>query len=131
MIMKRKQVEYDFEKPITLVQFKSPGIDIMLYSFVLGLLALALFFLLFIHDGKFAFEFTLLRTLVSIPLIIISIFIKDLLNELRIYPKLLLKKKTWTLKEFMALTKKDENETKRIITRVLEASFIVDIKNIK
>lgn len=129
--MKRKQIEYDFTKPITLIQFKSPGIDIMIYSFILGILALALFMLLFIHDGKFAIEFTLPRTLIAFPLVIISVFMKDLLNELRVYPKLLLKKKTWTLKEFMELTHKNEKETISIITRVLEASFIVDIKNIK
>jgi len=129
--MKRKQIEYDFSKPIKLLQFKSPGIDIMIYSFILGILALALFFLLFIHDGKFAFEFTIVRTLIAFPLVIISIFVKDMLNELRVYPPKLCEKNTWTLEELMALTKKDEKQTIGIMTRVLESCFKVDINNIK
>lgn len=51
---------------------------------------------------------------------------QSLLKELRFYTKALLKKSTWTLEELMELTQKDRQETERIITRVLESSFVVE-----
>ena len=37
-----------------------------------------------------------------------------------------MKQNVWTIDELMALTGKDRQETERIITRVLEACFVVD-----
>ena len=91
---------------------------------------LAVIYLVFIHDGKFKIDFVLWRVLVSIPLLILSYWLRELLNELRIYPAKLMKKHIWTLKEMMELTGKDRKETERIMTHVLESCFEVDQKNI-
>ena len=90
----------------------------------------ALFFILFIHDGKFAIDFTLPRVLIGIPLIMLAYLFKQLLDELRIYPKKLMEKHVWKIEELMKMTGKDRKETENIISHVLEAAFIVDDKNI-
>ena len=41
-----------------------------------------------------------------------------------------MKKHTWTIKELMELTGKDQKETENIISHVLESCFIVDEKKI-
>ena len=130
--MKRKKrlPEYDFSKPIKLISFKSPRFDIIFYSSLLSLLLVAVFLLIFIHDGQFKIDFVLWRVLVCIPLIMLCYWIRELLDELKIYPEKLMKKHIWTLKELMELTGKDEKETKRIMTHVFESCFIVDQKNI-
>jgi len=126
----QKLKKYDFSKPIKIIQYKSPRFDIIFYSFLLSLLMAAVFYLIFIHDGKFVIQFKTLRVIIAFPLVILCYFLKELLDELRIYPKLLMKKHIWTLDELMKLTNKDEDKTKKIISHVLESSFIVDKKNI-
>ena len=91
---------------------------------------LAIIYLIFIHDGKFAINFVLWRVLICIPLIMIAYWLKELLDELRVYPSKLMKKHTWTIKELMELTGKDQKETERIMSHVLESCFEVDQKNI-
>ena len=112
------------------MQYRSPRFDIIFYSATLSALMLAVIYLVFIHDGKFKIDFVLWRVLVSIPLLILSYWLRELLNELRIYPAKLMKKHIWTLKEMMELTGKDRKETERIMTHVLESCFEVDQKNI-
>lgn len=122
----KKAQKYDYSKPIKIIQYKSPRFDIIFYSSILSGLMIALFFLLFIHDGKFKINFVLWRVLISIPLIMISYLFKQLLDELRIYPKQLMKKHIWSIEELMQLTKKDRKETENIMNHVLESSFVVD-----
>ena len=131
MKTKRKLPEYDFSKPIKLLQYKAPRFDIIFYSFLLSAMMMAVLFLLFLHDGKFKLEFILWRVLIAFPLVMLCYWIRELLNELRVYPAKLMKKHVWTLKELMELTGKDEKETQKIMDRVLEACFIVDPKNVK
>ena len=92
---------------------------------------LAILYLVFMHDGKFKIDFVLWRVLVAIPLIILAYWLKELLDELRIYPAKLMKKHIWTLKDLMELTGKDQKETERIMTHVFESCFVVDNRNIK
>ena len=129
MKTKEKLPKYDFSKPVKLLQYKSPRFDIIFYSAVLSMLMLTVIYLIFIHDGKFKIDFVLWRVLVSIPLLMLSYWLKELLDELRIYPAKLMKKHIWTLKELMEMTGKDQKETERIMTHVLESCFIVDRKN--
>ena len=124
--MKHKLERYDFTKPIKLVQYKSPRFDIIFYSAILSALMAIIFFLLFIHNGKFEINFVLWRVLVCIPLIMVSYVFKQLLDELRIYPKQLMKKHIWTIDELMQMTKKDRKETENIMSHVFESAFIVD-----
>ena len=63
---------------------------------------------------------------VSIPLILLTLVSLQLLRELRVYPPKLARQPQWTLEELMRLTGKDEKETRRVITRVLESAFVVD-----
>ena len=126
----KKPTRYDFSKPIKIISYKSPRFDIIFYSFLLSALMVALFFILFIHDDKFAIDFTLPRVLIGIPLIMLAYLFKQLLDELRIYPKKLMEKHIWKIEELMKLTGKDRKETENIISHVLEAAFIVDDKNI-
>ena len=128
--MKRILPEYDFSKPIKLLQYKRPKFDIVFYSAALSVIMLAVIWLIFIHDGKFKIDFVLWRVLVSIPLIMIAYWLRELLDELRIYPPKLMKKHIWSLKELMEMTGKNENETKRIMSHVFESCFEVDQKNI-
>ena len=130
MKTKRKLPEYDFSKPIKLLQYKAPRFDIIFYSFLLSTMMMAVLFLLFLHDGKFKIDFVLWRVLVAFPLVILCYWVRELLNELRVYPAKLMKKHIWTLKELMELTGKNEKETKRIMTHVFESCFDVDQKNI-
>ena len=129
--MKYKVAKYDFDKPVKLIQYKSPRFDIIFYSSLLSFLMLAVMYLIFIHDGKFKIDFVLWRVLVCIPLIILAYWVKELLDELRVYPQKLMKKHVWTIKELMELTGKDRKETERIMNHVLESCFQIDRKNIK
>ena len=129
--MKNRVPKYDFDRPVKLIQYKSPRFDILFYSSLLSFLMLAVMYLIFIHDGKFKIDFVLWRVLVCIPLIILAYWIKELLDELRIYPQKLMKKHVWTIKELMELTGKDRKETERIMSHVLESCFQIDKKNIK
>lgn len=129
MKMKRILPEYDFSKPVKLLQYKRPKFDIVFYSAALSVIMLAVIWLIFIHDGKFKIDFVLWRVLVSIPLIMIAYWLRELLDELRIYPPKLMKKHIWSLKELMEMTGKDEKETKRIMSHVFESCFEVDQKN--
>lgn len=129
MKKKKKQatpIQYRFEDPIRLLAYKPDGLGILFYSAALGVLVAVLIFLLFYRNGHFVLEFTLGRTLLSIPLLVICSFFLSLLRELWIYPKKLLKKSVWTLEEMMTLTGKNQKDTQHIMTRVLESSFIVD-----
>ena len=86
-------------------------------------------YLILIHDGKFEVRFDLWRVLICIPLIILSYIFKQLLDELRVYPKKLMEKHIWTIDELMKLTNKGRKETENIMNHVLESCFIVDNKN--
>ncbi|MBQ8995634.1 MAG: hypothetical protein IJ091_07445 [Oscillospiraceae bacterium] len=122
---------YDFEKPIRITRFRSGGLDILFYSTLLGLITVVMMFLLFWRGGHFVLTFTLGRTLLSFPLAMVAIVLAQMLREIRTYTKELLKKSTWTIEELMKLTGKDKAETERIISRVLEVSFVVDMSCIK
>lgn len=125
----KKPEKYNYDKPIKLLQYKSPRFDIIFYSAILSLLIISIAYLLFIHDGKFEVRFDLWRVLLSMVLIILAYIFKQLLDELRIYPKQLMKKHIWTIDELMKLTNKDRKETENIMNHVLESCFIVDKKN--
>ena len=126
----KKLEKYDYSKPIKIIQYRSPWFDILFYSTILSLLMVFIFLLLFIHDGKFEINFALWRVLISLPLLIIAYIFKQLLDELRIYPKQLMKKHIWTIEELMNMTKKDRKETENIMNHVLESCFDVDKSNI-
>ena len=128
---KRKLVKYNFDIPIKLLEYHRPGFDIMFYSALLGILVVVILALICVHDGKFVIKFSLVRVIICLPLLILAYIFKQLLDELRIYPRKLLQKNIWTIDELMALTKKNREETENIMTHVFEACFIVDIKNIK
>lgn len=128
---KNKLVEYDFEKPIHLLEQKRNGFDIMFYSGLLSVLCVILVALICVHDGKFEVKFVLWRVIVCIPVFILTTFVKQMLNEIRIYPKFLKEKHIWTLSELMKITGKDAKSTKEIMTRVLESCYNVDPKCIK
>ena len=126
----KKLPKYDFDKPVKLLEYRAPRFDIIFYSFLLSLITLAVVWLLFIHDGKFAINFVLWRVLAAMPLVIIAYWLRELLNELRVYPPKLMKKHIWTIKELMELTGKDRRQTEAIMSHVFEACFSVDKKNI-
>ena len=129
----KKQVlpVYDFDKPIRITRFRSGGLDILFYSALLGIITTMIMFILFWRNGHFVLEFTLGRTLISFPLVMIALILIQMLREIRTFTKALLKKSTWTIEEFMELTGKDRKETERIISRVLEVSFVVEMSCIK
>lgn len=127
----KKIQKYDFDKPIKIIQQKRNGFDIMFYSGILSVLVVVIVALICVHNGEFKIEFVLWRVLVCIPLLVLTHFIKQLLDELRIYPKKLREKHIWTIEELMQLTKKDRNETENIMNHVLESAFYVDDKCIK
>ena len=122
----RRGKSYDFDRPIHIQRMKANGLDIIFYTFVFSLLAAAILYILCMKDGKFGVYFELWRVLVSMPLIILAYFILQPLKELRTYVPLIAKKATWTLEEMMQLTKKDREQTEKIMTRVLESGFVVD-----
>ncbi|MBQ6492807.1 MAG: hypothetical protein IJI92_02955 [Erysipelotrichaceae bacterium] len=124
--LKRKLPEYDFDKPIKLLEYKSPRFDIIFYSAILSLLMVIIMYLIFVHDGEFRIDFVLWRVLICIPLLMLSYWFRELLNELRVYPKLLMKKHIWTIKELMEMTGKDRKSTETIMSHVFESCFIVD-----
>ena len=126
----KKLPHYDFDKPVKLIEYKAPRFDIAFYSFLMSLLMLAVLWLLFVHDGKFAIDFTLWRVLVSIPLVMLAYWVRELLNELRVYPPKLMKKHIWKLGELMEMTGKDRKQTEVIMSHVFESCFVVDQKNI-
>lgn len=128
--MKLGKIEkYDYSKPIKLLQYKRPWFDIMFYSFILSVLMIIILALIFYHDGQFKIDFVLWRVIVCIPLIILTYWIRQLLNELRIYPTKLMKKHIWNINELMEMTGKDRKETENIMNHVLESCFVVDNKN--
>lgn len=128
--MKLGKIEkYDYSKPIKLLQYKRPWFDIMFYSFILSVLMIIILALIFYHDGEFKIDFVLWRVIVCIPLIILTYWIRQLLNELRIYPTKLMKKHIWNINELMEMTGKDRKETENIMNHVLESCFVVDNKN--
>lgn len=122
---------YDFTRPIHILEYKNPGLDIMFYSAGLSVAVAAVFFLCCFHAGRVALHFTLPRVLISFPLVLTAALFGSLLKELNTYPKLLLKKSRWTLEEMMRMTHKNARDTERIMTRVLESCFIVDENSIK
>ena len=126
----KKSTRYDFNKPIKIISYKRPRFDIIFYSFLLSAILVALFYLLFIHQGQFKIDFPLWRVLVCIPLIILAYIFKQLLDELRVYPGKLMQKNVWTIEELMELTGKDRKDTENIMSHVLEAAFEVDSSNI-
>ena len=126
----KKPLRYDFSKPIKILHYKRNSFDIAFYSSILSALMIAVFFLLFIHDGKFKIDFVLWRVLIAIPLTIIAYFFKQLLDELRIYPQKLMKKHIWKIEELMEMTKKDRKETENIMSHVFESCFEIDKDNI-
>lgn len=123
--------KYNYDKPIKIIQPKRNGFDIMFYSSILTFLVVLIIALICVHDGEFRIEFKLWRVLVCIPLIILAYIMKDLLTELRKYPKLLKVKHIWTIDELMKMTNKDRKQTEDIMNHVLESAFIVDDKCIK
>lgn len=126
---KQKQVlpVYDFDNGIRIVRFRLGRLDMLFYSGLLGLVLAAMILLLFLRGGKLVYEFTLGRTLLSIPLAMLAAILFQMIREIQTYTKKLLKKSTWSLEELMEMTGKDELETKRIISRVLEVNFVVDM----
>ena len=126
---KQKQVlpVYDFDNGIRIVRFRLGRLDMLFYSGLLGLVRAAMILLLFLRGGKLVYEFTLGRTLLSIPLAMLAVILFQMIREIQTYTKKLLKKSTWSLEELMEMTGKDELETKRIISRVLEVNFVVDM----
>ena len=126
----RKPEKYDYSKPIKIIQYKSPWFDIVFYSTLLSLILAFVFLLLFVKDVKFVVDFSLWKVLISIPLLMVSYLFKQLLDELRIYPKLLMKKHIWNIDELMEMTKKDRKETENIMNHVLSAAFEIDKTNI-
>ena len=121
-----KNAEYDFSKTIRIVRLKANGLDIMFYTALASILLAAILLVLCFNGGVFGIYFDLWRVLVSIPLIILVLLPLQLLKELREYVPKLAKQQEWTLEELMKMTGKDEKETVRIMTRVLESAFIVD-----
>ena len=119
--------EYDFSKPVRITEYKKGqnGLSILFYSFLQGLTVLIILLILFAHKGGFQFELTIPRVLLSIPFILLFLLFKQLLDEIRKYTPLLLKQPVWSLKELCELTQKSEEETEKIITRVLESAFEV------
>ena len=122
----RKPAEYDFSSPIRIVRPKANGLDIMFYTALASVLLAVILVILCFKGGVFGVYFDLWRVLVSIPLILLTLVPLQLLRELRVYPPKLARQPQWTLEELMRLTGKDEKETRRIITRVLESAFVVD-----
>ena len=128
--MLKKPEKYDYNKPIKLLQYKRPWFDIMFYSFILSALMIIILGLLFYHDGQFKINFVLWRVIVCIPLVILTYWLRQLLDELRVYPSKLMKKHIWNINELMEMTGKDRKETENIMNHVLESCFIVGNKNI-
>ena len=126
----KKPTRYDFSRPIKILGYKRNRFDIIFYSFLFSVLVLIIFSLLFIHDGKFEINFKLGRVLIAFPLTILAYIFRQLLDELRKYPKLLMKKHIWNIKELMELTGKDQKETENIMSHVFESCFVIDDKNI-
>lgn len=127
----KKPVKYDYDKPIKILQPKRNGFDIMFYSCILSILVVLIVALICVHDGQFKIDFVLWRVIVCIPLVMLTLVFKQLLDELRIYPKLLREKHIWSIDELMKMTKKDRKETENIMNHVLDSAFIVDNKCIK
>lgn len=127
----KKPTRYDFSKPIKWLYYKSPRFDIIFYSSILTVLVVAILYLICVHNGKFVINFVLWRTLIAIPLTMLAIVFKQLLDELKKYPKLLMTKHIWTIEEMMEMTHKDRKETENIMSHVLESCFVVDEKCIK
>lgn len=117
--------EYIFDSPIKLLEYRPCGLDIMIYSAMLGTAVIAIVFILAYRKGHLALTLTPGRVLCSIPFVVVATFFYSMLEELWVYPRKLVRKNTWTMEELMSLTKKNRLQTERIITRVLESSFVV------
>ena len=65
------------------------------------------------------------------PLVMLSYWLKGLLDEIRTYTPKLMRKHIWNINELMEMTGKNREETENIMNHVLDASFIVDQKNIE
>ena len=128
--IKPELVRYDFDHPIRLVAMRTGGLDTIIYAFLLSTCVTIIILLLSLRNGKLHMEFTFWRTLLCVPFSVIAVILFQLLRELRVYPLKLIKQNVWTIDELMELTGKDRQETERIITRVLEACFTVDSRNI-
>ncbi len=117
---------YDFDHPIRILRFRGGGKDIFFYSVLLSLITLATLLLLFWRDGKLVYVFTLGRSLLAFPLVMLIVILAGMLREIRTYTSRLAAKSEWTIEELMALTGKDREQTEKIISRVLEVGFTVD-----
>ena len=124
----KKQVlpVYDFEHPIRILQYRGGGKDIFFYSVLLSLLTLAALLILFWREGKLVYVFTLGRTLLAFPLVMLIVIVAGMLREIRTYTSKLAARSEWTIEELMAMTGKDREQTEHIISRVLEVGFTVD-----
>jgi len=131
MALKDTLVQYDFTKPIVITEYRPRGMDILFYSFMLGLSLAVLIFLLFFHDGHFGLDLRLWKVIVSIPVLLVALLFNSLLKEQKKYTAKLATKSTWTIEELMILTGKNRQETEQIITRVLESSFKVKMDCIR
>lgn len=123
-------MKYDFSKPIKILGFKNPRFDIIFYSAIFSALVIIILALICVHDGKFVIDFVLWRVIVCFPLVILAYIFRQLLNELKVYPKKLAAKRTWTIEELMKMTGKDRKETENIMTHVFESCCVIDEKNI-
>lgn len=121
-----KLIAYDFTRPIRILAYRPPGLDIMFYAILLTVCFGIAFVLMFFQEGRISFNLPFWGTLMAIPLLLIGALMASLLKELLHYPRQLMKKPRWTLAEMMKLTGKSEKETIRIMTRVLESCFQVD-----
>ena len=119
---------YDFDNPIRITAYRPAGIDIVFYTAALSVVLIVMMLILFMRQGKIVYEFTLWRTLLSLPLAIIAIFIIELMRELRTYTSKQAEKPVWTMEELMELTGKDRKHTEQIISHVLESCFTVDAR---
>lgn len=118
---------YDFDRPIRITRYRPAGLDIVFYTVALGIVVIAMMLLLFWRNGRLTYEFTLGRTLLSLPLAMLALILIGLLRELRTYTTKLLKKSVWTIDELMEMTGKDRKETEQIVSHVLESCFTVDV----
>ena len=120
----KKPTRYDFSRPIKILGYKRNRFDIIFYSFLFSVLVLIIFSLLFIHDGKFEINFKLGRVLIAFPLTILAYIFRQLLDELRKYPKLLMKKHIWTIRNITYMFFSFKSIFCNIMTIYFNTSFI-------
>ncbi len=117
---------YDFDHPIRILRYRGGGKDIFFYSVLLSLITLATLLILFWRDGKLVYAFTLGRSLLAFPLVMLILILGGMLREIRTYTTKLAAKSEWTIEELMEMTGRDREQTEHIISRVLEVGFTVD-----